>query len=84
MKSDGIWNVRLGEDQGFARQEQNAFIWTAAGARWQLVYRLLRDVDSDDGEVAGVEFEYVRAALERDGARAIGVRVRAESAQKFG
>ena len=80
---DFVRNVRLGEDERFARHKHDALIRSAAGRRRQAVGGRFRDVYADDGEITGGEFKNVGAAVERHGLRAVGVRIRAEAAEKF-
>ena len=55
-------NIRFGENERLAWNENNAFIGAAAGTRRQVVYRRFRDVNSDDGKITGRELKNVRTA----------------------
>ena len=79
--SKTVRDIRLGENERFARNPHNPLIRSATGRGGQLP-RQISDVRADDGKVAAVEFPNVRTTTAAGSLRAIGMRVRAESSQK--
>src|SRR5439155_10715180 len=81
-KSHLIRDVRLGVDQEIARDEDNSLIRSATGRGRQVRFSGVGDVYANNREIAGFEFKDVGTVAERDGLRAVRVRVRAESSDK--
>ena len=76
-------NIRFGLYQEIARQADNAFVRPTASGWRQFRSGCIRDVYADHGEVAVRELPNVRATMAGDSLRAVGVRVLADSAEKF-
>ena len=79
MTSKDVGNVGFCQDQRLARNPHNALIGTAAGTRRQMRHGLRRDIFANDGEVSGIEFEDVWAALQTRSEGAIRMRIGTES-----
>lgn len=78
-KSDRVRDVLLRAHQGSARDEHDLFVRPAARGGREMPDGFVRDGDPDDGEVAGIEFENIRAVRQRHGLHPICVRVGAKS-----
>lgn len=75
MALEAVGDVALGVHQQIAWQTDDSFIRAAAGGWWQFGGGSIRDVNSDDGKVAVVEFPDVRATATTDGLCFIIMRV---------
>jgi len=75
-------NVRLRQNQRFARNSHKALIRTATGVGRKPPCGETGDVAADHSEIAGFEFKDIRAAVERFGLCTVRVRVGAEPFEK--
>src|ERR1041385_831716 len=76
-------NVPLGLNQKIARNENNAFIGTAACRRRQFRFGCFCNVYADDGEIAGGELEDVGTVVKSDCLPPVCMGIRANSTKKF-
>lgn len=74
-----VRNIRLGENEGFSRNRNDAFVRAAACVYGQMSRYLCRDVAADEGELPRVQFKNIRTAFQGRGSRAAFMRVRPES-----
>ena len=77
-------NVRLGENEGLARNEDDSLVGATTRSGRQVFRGRFSDVNSDDGKITGGEFKNVRATATTDRLCTIGVRIGAEPAKKHG
>ena len=77
--SDQFEDIRLRTDQRGARNFHDALIRPATGGRRQMTLLCLRDVLADNCNLSVRQLKNVRAAAQRLGLRAIGVRVGAKT-----
>ena len=77
-------DIRPGQDKRPARKDDDPFVRAAGGVGREVGGNLRRHVAANDGEVAGVEFENVRAAFEAARLGAVRMGLGAKSALDHG
>jgi len=74
-----IWNIDFRQDQCVPRNSHDPFILATTRAKFQMQFRVCRDVYADNGKIAGLQLEDARTAAQRRSRRSIRVWVRPES-----